>query len=179
MQHIDKICARLELAKYSEIKAIKTLAAKTKLKPEHISLLGLVLLSVFFLLTSWGNKILMVALTFLYPSYKSFAALESADSSDDKRWLTYWVVFGIVSAFKDILLYVFSFVPGFNLLITVGLFSLYCPLTRFYVQVYEFVFRPLLKTYQGNIKKYIDMAKEEMADKLKKGKNVVVDELVK
>ena len=179
MQYVDRLTEQLELSQYNDNKLVSTLSEKTKQRPEHISLAIFVLSALLVLLTPWGNRVLMVVLTFLYPSYKSFSALESAETADDKKWLTYWVVFGIFTAFKDVILALFFFVPAINLLLTIGLFTLYCPLTNYYVHVYEYVFRPLLKTYQGRVQKYIDMAKEEMADKLNKGKKVVVEELVK
>jgi receptor expression-enhancing protein 5/6 len=44
---------------------------------------------------------------FVWPVYASFKALKSADTADDTQWLTYWIVFGIVStveSFTDFLL---------------------------------------------------------------------------
>ena len=179
MEYIDRLSNQLELSKHNDQRVVAFLSSKTRLRPEHVSLTLLTFLTLFIILTPWGNKVLMILLTFLYPSYKSFTALESAEESDDKKWLTYWVVFGVFTAFKDVLLFVFYFVPAVNLLLTVALFTLYCPLTNYYVHVYEFVFRPVLRAYRGNIQKYIDMAKEELGDKIKKTKGIVADELIK
>ncbi|KAH9392572.1 Receptor expression-enhancing protein 5 [Tyrophagus putrescentiae] len=36
---------------------------------------------------------------FVYPAYKSIAALETHQTDDDVKWLTYWVVFALFSLF--------------------------------------------------------------------------------
>ena len=44
---------------------------------------------------------------FVFPAYKSLVALETKQSDDDTKWLTYWVVFAffsVVEFFSDILL---------------------------------------------------------------------------
>lgn len=43
---------------------------------------------------------------FLYPAYGSMLALESPGKEDDRKWLTYWVVFAVFSIieyFADII----------------------------------------------------------------------------
>ena len=40
----------------------------------------------------------------LYPTYKSFEAIESpAGSREDTQWLTYWVVFSFINVIEKLL----------------------------------------------------------------------------
>ena len=164
MNYLTQIEEKLELSRFNNISVIQTLAAKTKQRPEHVSLAVLALLVAIFFLTGLGHKILLLLVSFLYPAYKSFVALETEDRSDDKRWLVYWVVFGFVFAFKNLFCCILSF-PGANLVLSVALGAIYCPLTNGHLYVYDYVFRPAFKTYQSSIAKYIDMAKEETHEK--------------
>ena len=168
MNYVSQVVDKLDLARFNNIKMVQNLAAQTKLKPEHISLGVLSLFLVFFLLTGIGHKILLILLTFLYPAYKTFISLENDNRDDDKRWLTYWIVFGFVFAFKNLLWGLLSLFPGTNLILTVGLTAVYCSLTNGYLYVYDLAFKPALKAYQTSISKYVDMAKEETQDRVNK-----------
>ena len=179
MNYIAQIEEKLDLARFNNVKVVQTLSTKTKMRPEHVSLAALSLLLVLFFLTGLGHKILLILLSFLYPAYKSFVALESEDKSDDKRWLVYWIVFGFVFAFKNLFWGILSLFPGTNLILSIALSAIYCPLTNGYVYVYEYAFRPVLKAYQTSIRKYIDMAKEEIQDKATRGGKLVNEQLSK
>ena len=44
-----------------------------------------------------GGTYITVALGVAYPVFMTFLALESEGGDDDKQWLTYWVVFGLLN----------------------------------------------------------------------------------
>ena len=168
MNYVSQVVEKLDIARFNNIKVVQNLAAQTKQKPEYISLALLSVILIFFLLTGIGHKILLLLLTFLYPAYKSFVSLETESREDDKRWLTYWIVFGFVFAFKNVFWGLLSLFPGVNLILALGLTAVYSPLTNGYLYVNDFVFKPAVKAYNTSFSKYVDMAKEEAADKLNK-----------
>lgn len=179
MEYLATIEQRLDISRFNTIPFIQTLSVKSKQRPEHITLALIAIAVLFLTITGFGQKILLILFAFLYPAYKSFTALESEDKSDDKRWLIYWVVFGFVFAFKNLLWCVLSYIPFANLLLTAGLFAIYSPLTQGYIYVYEYAFKPFLQAYQTSIRKYIDMASDEIADKANRGGKVVREQLSK
>lgn len=179
MNYLTAIEQKLDISRFNTVPFIQTLSVKTKQRPENISLAIIAVAVVFFMLTGFGNKILLILAGFLYPAYKSFSALESEDKSDSKRWLTYWIVFGFTFAFKNLLNVVLSFIPFSNLLITIGLIAVYSPLTGGYVYVYDYAFKPFLQAYKTSIRKYIDMATEEINDKVNRGGKVAREQLSK
>ena len=179
MNYLSIVEEKLNLSRFSNVPLVQTLAAKSKQRPEHITLAIAALTVVIFLLTGFGHKILLILAGFLYPAYKSFAALESEEKGDEKRWLTYWIVFGFVFAFKNLLGCVLCFIPFVNLFLTAGLIAVYSPLTNGYLYVYEYAFKPFLKAHQTSIRKYIDMASDEIADKVNRGGKLAKEQLSK
>ena len=179
MNYLSQVEEKLQISKFNTVPFIQTLATKSKQRPEHISLAILAVLALFFLVTGLGHKILFILVSFLYPAYKSFVALETEDRQDDNKWLVYWVTFGFVFAFKNLLNCVLCLIPGANLILTVALAMVYNPLVNGHVYVYEYAFKPFLKAYQTSIRKYIDMASEEVQDKVNKGGKLARDQLSK
>ncbi|ORZ24305.1 TB2/DP1, HVA22 family-domain-containing protein [Absidia repens] len=120
---------------------------------------GVFTIMIFFNL---AGQLLTNALSWLYPAYASFKAIETPSTEDDKQWLTYWTVIGFVQLieyFSDILLFWFPFYYLFK-----TLFVLYLTLPRFRgAQVlYTRVLRPQLLRFQGNI----DQQAHDIRDKV-------------
>lgn len=178
MKLVEQIESVLELENYNENKLITTISKKLKIKPQHISLVLISLLIFFLMLTSVGQRIVLVILTFLYPAYKSFKALKTEEDHDNKRWLTYWSVFGFIFAFRGITDFILGYFPLYNLFLTSLLFLVYCPLTNWYIYIYDYCFKPLLKTYENSIQKYLDMANDELKDKVLRTKKVIAEKIV-
>ena len=155
MENIEKIEKALELFKYNSYNPIQKLSKKLKTKPEHITLSLLTIFLLIIASTIAGQRMLLLILTFLYPTYKSFKALRTEDKFDDKKWLTYWCVFGFFYSFYDFF-YFFRFIPFFHLLITFLLFFLYCSLTNWYLYVYEFL-KPVYKKIEKIVQTYFTL----------------------
>ena len=47
-----------------------------------------------------GFNLVYYSPRFLYPAYWSIKALETSDVKDDRKWLTYWVVFAFFSVLE-------------------------------------------------------------------------------
>ena len=46
-----------------------------------------------------------------YPIFASFVAMETKDKDDDRLWLTYWVVFGVVRQAETYFSWLYTFIP--------------------------------------------------------------------
>lgn len=74
-----------------------------------------------------GMKLVSDLIAFVYPAYMSFKAVESAETTDDTQWLTYWVVFSVFSIVENITAFFVSWIP-FYYFIKIGFFMwLYHP----------------------------------------------------
>ena len=58
-----------------------------------------------------GATYIVTAIGVAYPAFMSFIALESKGTGDDKQWLTYWVVFGLLNIVDQWTGFILSFIP--------------------------------------------------------------------
>mmetsp|Transcript_2523 Transcript_2523/g.3320 ORF Transcript_2523/g.3320 Transcript_2523/m.3320 type:complete len:167 (+) Transcript_2523:117-617(+) len=95
-----------------------------------------------------GAKLISDLLSFLYPAYMSFKAIDSGKATDDTQWLTYWVVFSFLSIAEGLsggLL--MSWIPFYYGLKSVFFIWLYHPRYLGAGLVYTQALRPLIAPY--------------------------------
>ncbi|CAO3576877.1 unnamed protein product [Absidia cylindrospora] len=122
---------------------------------------GVAFIMIFFNL---AGQLLTNAISWLYPAYASFKAIESPSQTDDKQWLTYWTVIGfvqIVEYFSDVLLYWFPFYYLFKTLLVL---YLALPQFRGAEVLYSRFLRPFLLNAQGSVDKHAQDIKEKVSD---------------
>ncbi len=83
---------------------------------------GTVLTSLLIIFLLFGGSLLTIAITVLYPTFKSVKALEGKGGLDeDKDWLTYWTVFGLFSLIDELFGFALQTIP-FYFLVRLGFF---------------------------------------------------------
>ncbi|RCI02011.1 ER membrane protein DP1/Yop1 [Rhizopus stolonifer] len=121
--------------------------------PKSAVVLGAVF--VLFLLTflNYGARLITNILSWAYPAYASFKAIESSSSQDDTQWLTYWTVITFVQMFEyfsSFLLYWCPFYYTFKAIFTIWLIL---PQTKGAEVLYTRLLRPNLLKIQPKVKK--------------------------
>ncbi|KAI8082889.1 TB2/DP1, HVA22 family-domain-containing protein [Halteromyces radiatus] len=122
---------------------------------------GIAFIMIFF---NIAGQLLTNVISWIYPAYASFKAIESPGNNDDKQWLTYWTVIGFVQLleyFSDILLYWFPFYYLFK-----TLFVLYLVLPQFRGAelLYGRFLRPVLLNTRNSVDKHAHELKEKVHD---------------
>ena len=84
-----------------------------------------------------GSTYITVALGVAYPCFMSFIALESDGGEDDKQWLTYWVVFGLLNILDSFAGFILAFIPFYFFLKLCFLIFLMHPSTMGATMVYN------------------------------------------
>ena len=120
------------------------------------------ILSVVFLIVMMikGWLIVMTFITVLYPAVHSIRAIESKEEEDDKVWLTYWMVFGVLNVLETFFGFIFWIIPYWGW-IRLGLFVwLLLPQFRGSKVIYDSLVKPLMEKNKELIQSWISKAKE-------------------
>ncbi|KAI8331033.1 TB2/DP1, HVA22 family-domain-containing protein [Chlamydoabsidia padenii] len=157
----------VELSQYKYANQVEHL---TGVRKSYIAsgVAGVFIIMIFFNL---AGQLLTNALSWIYPAYASFKAIETPSPEDDKQWLTYWTVIGfvqIIEYFSDLLLFWFPFYYLFK-----TLFILYLTLPRFRGAevLYRRVLRPQLLRCQTTIDQQTNDISDKVDDLLNSTKN--------
>ncbi|KAI8093547.1 TB2/DP1, HVA22 family-domain-containing protein [Halteromyces radiatus] len=148
----------VELSQYKYANEVERL---TGVRKSYIAagIAGIFTIMIFFNL---AGQLLTNTISWIYPAYASFKAIETPATDDDKQWLTYWTVIGFVQMieyFSDILLFWF---PFYYLFKTVLILWLALPQFRGAEILYSRFLRPQLLKLQGDI----DHQAHELRDKV-------------
>ena len=161
MDQVDQICARFGLDQYGEVPIIKKLSELTKQKHQHV-VLGLLVILLISCFSRPGQWLLSSIFTFLIPAYYSFKALQKDGAVDDKKWLTYWVVFGFNHCFEDLIFKVLFFVPLIRIIRTGLMVYLYVSKEQgsewFFQTVVSPAFRSIGPSVDPIVSKFEDVA---------------------
>jgi receptor expression-enhancing protein 5/6 len=137
-------------SKLRDVKQLKDLEDKTGVKPVFlVGGAGVLLLSFIFF--GFGAAFLCNLAGFVYPSYMSFKAIESAEKEDDTQWLTYWVVYGFFSVVEVFIDYILYSLPAYYALKFGFLVYLMLPQTKGAQFIYSNVIKPMLSKYEKQI----------------------------
>ncbi|KAG9072458.1 ER membrane protein DP1/Yop1 [Linnemannia hyalina] len=142
----------------SKVPQLNQFQAATGLPKTYLALGGgaFFITMIFF---NFAGKLLSNILGWVYPSYRSFKALESQGQDDDTQWTVYGFV-SILESFTDVLLYWF---PFYFFLKTVLLLWLMLPTFNGATVVYTRILRPFLAQHRGQIDSHLDRARARVS----------------
>lgn len=116
-----------------------------------------------------GAKVLSLLIGVIYPAYISFKAIESVGTDDDTQWLTYWVIFGVLTVLDET---VFSLLTMINPVYGVMTFFfkiftliwLQHPKSRGAERVYVSYVGPFLRRNQAKVDKKLEKANKNLKE---------------
>ena len=109
-----------------------------------------------------GASYITVAIGVAYPCFMSFIALESDGGEDDKQWLTYWVVFGLLNICDQFAGFILAFIPFYFFLKLCFLIFLMHPSTMGATMVYNTYILPGMNQVEGHIEKAEALVGEQL-----------------
>lgn len=146
---------------------------KTKIKPSIFALALIVFLLVVIVIAEASAFVIGIC-CFLIPGYFSFLALESWEKEDDKKYLTYWILFSITEVITPLFALILTptVLTIIRVLITLALLH---PQLNLSVRLYNEFISPVLLKHE----KTIDDKLDEITQKGKEKFNDVVQEGIK
>jgi receptor expression-enhancing protein 5/6 len=124
---------------------------------------GLIIVILFVYFNIFDSIITNLVGT-LYPAFWTIKSLEKKSTEEQKKWLTYWVVFGsfiIVDMGSPVIM---KFIPFYFLIKILFLMWLFMPGSNGCTIVYYLVVKKIFKYYEDKIDTYVDGAKEYAND---------------
>lgn len=164
---IDEVRTSIENGLKDESKPWTQLFSLAEVKtgvPRIYIFLGGVAIVVLYLAFGYAAQILCNAIGVAYPAYISMKAIETRTKEDDTKWLTYWVIYGVLSVFEHVSLFLVQAIPFYWLLKCV--FFIWCMLpieNNGATFMYHRLILPYFKKYEKSADNLIDQA----ADKIK------------
>lgn len=125
----------------------------------------------------FGSAILTLSITVIYPSIKSIQALETIGTQDDKEWLTYWIIFGLLSLIDDCFGFILECIPYFFWLKLAFFIYLLAPQTRGALTLYNGMVRDLLEKNRSKIEGLINDVKGSVKEVSSEAKKAAREQL--
>jgi len=125
---------------------LKQIEKKSGYPKVYFFLLAVATISTF-IYSVGGAKLITDLVSFVYPAYMSFKAIDSSNGADDTQWLTYWVVFSFVSIMENIAGFLTDFIPFYFPLKVAFFVWLYHPKFLGAGMVYSQVIKPFVMPY--------------------------------
>jgi len=130
--------------------------------------MGLVGLIGIWLIIGFAAQLLCNFIGFIYPAYCSVHAIETRRTDDDKKWLTYWVVFSMLNTVEYFLI-ITEYIPLYWLVKCILLVWLMSPNEmNGSIIIYNKIIRPKFLAHHGDVDSIISKAKDEAAKLLQK-----------
>jgi receptor expression-enhancing protein 5/6 len=168
---LDSLIKATKLDILDKNESLAFIEEKTKVKPSVFALALIVFLLVIIIISEASSFVIGIA-CFLVPGYFSFLALETWDKGDDKKYLTYWIVFSVTEVISPIfgLILTPTVLTVIRVLITIGLLH---PQLNLSMKLYDEFISPVLmkheKTIDNTLNDLTEKGKEKFTDVVQEG----------
>jgi receptor expression-enhancing protein 5/6 len=126
---------------------------------EGVYVIIALLISILVVSFGWFDKLITNLIGTIYPTYWTLKSIQS-ENSDDKYWLTYWVVFASFSIIDIFSVILIKFIPFYFIFKICFLIWLFMPNSQGCYYIYYFVIVKLFK----KVEKDIDNASEKIGE---------------
>jgi receptor expression-enhancing protein 5/6 len=117
---------------------------------------GLILATILFFVSLivimlHGWQIIMCCITVLYPALHSIRAIITPDNTDDKEWLTYWMIYGVITFGETFLGFFLSMIPYYDYARLCFFAWLLLPQFRGSAHMYDLFLKDILANHKETI----------------------------
>jgi hypothetical protein len=155
----------------NQIKPLQGLAQSTEMNTGFFIAAAIAVFG-FFLMLFHGIEIMFTLWVVVYPGIESIKAIESHTGDDDKEWLCYWMVMGVLNILTTFFPFVFWIIPYWSYL----KFGLFVWMIHFKgASIMFHTVDPLLKAHQKEIEGFLSHIQDQAANLGDAAKDAVHD----
>ncbi|KAK6730502.1 hypothetical protein RB195_007141 [Necator americanus] len=145
---------------------LASIEQKTGVRRLHI-VLGVAAMQALYLVFGHFAQLVCNFMGFIYPAYVSVKAIESSTKEDDTQWLTYWVVFAVLSVVEFFSQQIVAVFPVYWLFKSLFLLWLYLPSTLGASKVYHKMIKPVVMKHHTSIDQRVGNLADKARDALR------------
>lgn len=151
---------------------LATMEKKTGVSRVYIFVGAVSVLLIYLLFGSYAG-FLSHLITLVYPALETLRALESLNKDDDRKWLTYWLIFGMLGTMEFFTETVLQYLPFYHLVKTAFQIWMFAPTPNNGSEVlYEKLLHPLavrlgFSNVGSRLGAKIDQTKREVGNKIR------------
>ncbi|KAG9393171.1 TB2/DP1/HVA22-related protein [Carpediemonas membranifera] len=97
------------------------------------------------------ERFLISCISFAYPAYASFKALQTKEEDDDKQWLCFWILIGFVNVVDFFFDPILSWIPFYMEIKLSFIIWAQLPSVKGSLFLYQTFLEPQLKKYENDI----------------------------
>ena len=175
--HARNLTKTLSVDRFVQNKHVQLVSEKTGLDADVLLAAAVILAILIGVLTPLGREIVVTTFVLVYPAWKSFLALQTPGTEDDKKWLTYWITYGGVMILDGALSCITSHIPYWGIVRFVFLISLIHGKTNTYLYVFDYVIKPFFDRFNGEIDTGLTSLDKAADQLVTDGKKFAMDQL--
>jgi len=149
-QHLNKLVVDIDKKLHepnSVTKVLEQIEVKTGVKRLYL-VSAVAAIQALYLIFGHFAELVCNFIGFLYPAFVSMRAIESATKGDDTQWLTYWVLFALLSMVEFFSESIVGYFPIYWLVKCIFLLYLYLPMTMGAQKIYHKLIQPMIAKHQ-------------------------------
>ncbi|XGW20202.1 hypothetical protein V3C99_003762 [Haemonchus contortus] len=153
---------------------LATIEQKSGVRRLHI-VLAVAALQALYLIFGHFAQLVCNFMGFIYPAYVSIKAIETATKDDDTQWLTYWVVFAVLSVAEFFSQQIVAVFPVYWLFKSLFLLWLYLPSTMGATKIYHKAIKPVFVKHHAGVDQRLNQIADKARDAMKHAANDVIN----
>ncbi|CAD8169674.1 unnamed protein product [Paramecium octaurelia] len=161
LSKLDPLITKFGLDNTDQMEILKGPCSKIGVRPAHVVFIaGSV--ALFSILFGIAARFLSTFISIIYPAYRSIQAIESSGENDDKQWLTYWILFSIITLADASIGFALEFIPFYHILKLALFVALFHPQVKGAEKLYDQFVHPLYLKHHEKIDKGFQKVQEKV-----------------
>ncbi|CAD8124852.1 unnamed protein product [Paramecium sonneborni] len=150
LEKLNPLITKCGLDNTDNLELLRVPCKKLGVRPAHL-VFSLLVTSLISIVLGIAARFLSTFVSMIYPAYRSIKAIETSNKDDDKQWLSYWILFSIITLADSTIGCLLEFIPFYHVLKLSIFVVLFHPNINGAEKVYLTFVQPLYLKYHQKI----------------------------